>query len=80
MNVVPEAWGPLSRIDDEAKTTLSTMGEKYNKTWAQVVLRYQIERGVIVIPKSHNKERQQQNVAIFDFELTKEDHQLISQL
>lgn len=80
LNVVPEAWGPLSRIDDEAKTTLSTMGEKYNKTWAQVVLRYQIERGVIVIPKSHNKERQQQNFAIFDFELTKEDHQLISQL
>ncbi|MDN6590915.1 MAG: aldo/keto reductase [Lactobacillus sp.] len=77
--VVPEAWGPLKGVSDDAQETLRKIGEKYNKTWAQVVLRYQIERGVVVIPKSHNQERQKQNLAVFDFELTEEDKQLISQ-
>lgn len=80
LNVIPEAWGPLTKIADKAKTTLNKIGEKYNKTWAQTILRYQIEQDVIVIPKSHNKEHQVQNLDIFNFELTEEDHQLISQL
>lgn len=77
--VIPEAWGPLTRVSDQAKETLNKIAEKYNKTWAQVILRYQIERGVVVIPKSHNKERQQQNLDVFGFELTEEDKQVISQ-
>lgn len=77
--VVPEAWGPLKGTSDESKETLNKVGKKYDKTWAQVVLRYQIERGVVVIPKSHSQERQQQNLAVLDFELEDDDKQLISQ-
>ncbi len=76
--VVPEAWGPLTRVSVQAKEKLSEIGEKYNKTWAQVILRYQIERGVVVIPKSHNQKRQEQNLDIFDFKLSDEDKKLIS--
>ncbi|WP_232510089.1 aldo/keto reductase family protein [Tetragenococcus halophilus] len=76
--VVPEAWGPLTRVSDQAKEKLSEIGAKYDKTWAQVILRYQIERGVVVIPKSHNQKRQEQNLEIFDFKLSDEDKQLIS--
>lgn len=78
--VVPEAWGPLTRVSEEAKEVLTKIGETYGKTWAQIILRYQIEREVVVIPKSHNKERQQLNLELFDFELTKDEKQRISQL
>lgn len=79
-NVIPEAWGPLTRIPEEAKNTLEEIGNVYQKTWAQVILRYQLEQGVIVIPKSHNKERQAQNLELFDFSLTKEDKEKIAKL
>ncbi len=75
--VAVEAWGPISKVSEEAKQKLTLIGEKYHKTWVQVVLRYQIERNVIVIPKSHDKERQKQNLDIFDFSLTDEDKVVI---
>ena len=78
--VIPEAWGPLTRVSEEAQQTLATIGEKYGKTWAQVALRYQIERGVIVIPKSHHKERQALNLALFDFALTADEQATIKAL
>lgn len=78
--VVPEAWGPLTRVDDKAKATLTEIGKKYDKSWAQVVLAYQVERGVVVIPKSHNPERQKQNLEVFDVSLSDEDKKIISQL
>src|SRR5690606_4496572 len=62
------AWSPLRGIDENAKRVLDEIGSRYGKTYAQVVLRYQIERDVIVIPKSHNKDRQAQCLDIFDFE------------
>lgn len=74
-NILPEAWGPLDPVPN--KDVLETIGKKYNKSWAQVLLRYQIQRGVLVIPKSHNKERQLQNITIFDFQLTQDDIVLI---
>lgn len=74
------AWGPLGGILDEQKQVLQEIGEKYGKTYAQVVLRYQIERDVIVIPKSHNKERQALSLDIFDFELTADDRARIDEL
>lgn len=77
---VPVAWGPLSRVTEEAREKLAAIGEKYGKTWAQVALRYQIERGVVVIPKSHDSNRQAQNLAIFDFVLSDDDKKIISQL
>lgn len=79
-DVVPVAWGPLSRIDEAAKQKLSEIGEQYGKTWAQVLLNYQVNRGVAVIPKSHNAERQAQNIDIFDFNLTDEEAQVIYDL
>ncbi|HCE13385.1 MAG TPA: aldo/keto reductase, partial [Enterococcus sp.] len=53
---------------------------KYQKSWSQVVLRYQIERGVVVIPKSHSAEHQAANLAIFDFSLTDEEKEIIKGL
>lgn len=78
--VVPEAWGPLSRVSDQARETLTTIGNDYGKTWAQVILRYQLERGVIVIPKSHDKHRQALNLELFDFNLTDEQKVIIAAL
>ncbi len=79
-DIIPEAWSPLKRIPEASMEVLKTLGLKYNKTWAQIVLRYQIERNIIVIPKSHNKERQIENLNIFDFSLSDEDKQLIKTL
>ncbi|VEU80400.1 aldo/keto reductase family protein [Haploplasma axanthum] len=78
--VAIQAWGPLSKVNDETKEVLNQIGKKYNKTWAQVILRYQIQRNVIVIPKSHRKEGQLANISVFDFVLTKEEMRIISEL
>ncbi len=78
-DVVPEAWSPL-KSDEIAKKVLTDIGRAHGKTWAQVILNYQVDRGVIVIPKSHNKERQQQNLDIFDFTLTEEEKRKIASL
>lgn len=79
-DIATVAWSPLRGDDEKAKPILEDIGNKYGKTYAQVLLRYQIERDVIVIPKSHNKERQAQNLAIFDFELTASDHKRLASL
>ena len=78
--IIPEAWGPLSRTTDEARAILTEIGKAYNKTWAQVVIRYQLDLGMITIPKSHNAERQKDNLAVFDFELTETDRKKIAAL
>lgn len=80
LGVAIEAWGPLTRVSETAKKVLSEIGQKYNKSWAQIILRYQIERDVIVIPKSHNSDRQKANLDIFDFTLTDEEKEAISRL
>ena len=79
-DVIPEAWGPLKRIGEESMRKLEEIGAKYNKSWAQVILNYQINRGVLVIPKSHNKDRQKQNLDIFDFELSNEDKETLRKM
>lgn len=76
----PEAWGPLSKVTDEQKNTLSEIGENFQKNWGQVLLRYQIQRGVVVIPKSHHHERQLSNLELFDFELSKKEISVIESL
>ncbi|MGI6048474.1 MAG: Glyoxal reductase [Firmicutes bacterium ADurb.Bin419] len=80
--IVCEAWSPLgsNKVPLLEEKILKDIGEKYGKLPAQVVLRWNIERGVIAIPKSSNKERQTANLDIFDFQLTKEDVQLINSL
>lgn len=74
------AWSPLGGITESRKQVLEEIGKSHGKTYAQVLLRYQIERDVAVIPKSHNKERQGQSLALFDFELTAEERERIARL
>ena len=80
--IVCEAWSPLgsSKVPLLEEKILREMGDKYGKSPAQVVLRWNIERGVVAIPKSSHKERQAANLDIFDFKLTPEDVQLINSL
>jgi diketogulonate reductase-like aldo/keto reductase len=59
---------------------LKSIGEKYGKTGPQVALRYLLQRGVIIIPKSSKKERMAQNLDLFDFTLSEEDMNAILQL
>ena len=73
--VVPEAWGPFAEGKHGIFThpVLTAIGKKYGKTAAQVALRWNIQRGVVVIPKSTHKERIRQNMDIWDFALSAED-------
>lgn len=81
-DVVPEAWGPLAEGNHGIFTdkTLTAIGEKYGKTAAQVVLRWNVQRGVVIIPKSVHIQRMKQNLDIWDFELTAEDMNKISKM
>lgn len=80
--VVPEAWGPFAEGKHGIFThpVLSKIGEKYGKSPAQVALRWNVQRGVVVIPKSVHKDRMQQNMDIWDFELSPEDMAEIAKL
>ena len=66
------AWGPLLRgnLDEDE---IGRMAAGYNKTSAQLLLRWNVQQGIIPIPKSKNKERLLQNISISDFEITEED-------
>lgn len=80
--VICEAWGPFAKGKHGIFThpVLSEIGEKYNKTAAQVALRWNVERGVVVIPKSVHHERIEQNIDIWDFQLNEEDMRAIEKL
>jgi 2,5-diketo-D-gluconate reductase A len=77
-----ESWAPLAEGRNNIFTneTLKEVGDKYNKSTAQVALRYLIQRDVIVIPKSVHKERMIQNFDIFDFKLDEDDMNKIVKL
>lgn len=76
------SWGPFAegRNNFFSNETLVAVGAKYGKSAAQVALRYLIQRGVIVIPKSVKKERMEQNIDVFDFVLSGEDMETIRRL
>lgn len=81
-NVQIEAWAPFGEgrgglFED---VTLKEIGEKYGKSTAQVMLRWHIQRGVVVIPKSTHYDRMVENFNVFDFELTDTDMEKITAL
>lgn len=76
------SWGPFAegRNDFFTNKVLSDIGAKYGKSVAQTALRFLIQSGIVVIPKSVHHERIQQNFEVFDFELSAEDMQTIANL
>lgn len=80
--IVLEAWGPLAEGSHGIFThiVLTAIGEQYGKTPAQVALRFNVQRGVVIIPKSVHKERIEQNIDIWDFTLSDEDMKNIDSL
>jgi 2,5-diketo-D-gluconate reductase A len=79
-DIAVEAWSPIAQgkvLDDQ---TITSLADKYGKSPAQVVLRWHIERGDIVFPKSVTPQRILENIDIFDFELDGEDVEAISAL
>jgi diketogulonate reductase-like aldo/keto reductase len=81
-NVQIESWGPFAEGKNNLfhNELLLSIGKKYNKTVAQVVIRWLTQRGIVAIPKSVRKERMEENFAIFDFELSTEDMEAIKTL
>jgi len=77
-----ESWGPFAEGKNNLFTneTLVEIGKKYDKTAAQVALRYLIQRDVVVIPKTVKKDRMIQNFSVFDFELSEDDMKEILKL
>lgn len=72
------AWAPLQR--GSFGETILSIAEKYQKTPAQVLLRWNIQQGIIPIPKSKNPDRLRENIDIFDFSLKAEDMNALDQL
>lgn len=77
-----EAWAPFGegRKNMFELSELKEIGDKYGKTVAQVILRWHLQRGIVVIPKSTHLERIKENFNVFDFELAQEDMDAISKL
>lgn len=81
-DIAHEAWAPLGQGKGNilSNPSLKEIAAKYNKTPAQIVLRWHINRGVIIIPKSTHEQRLAENIDIFDFKLTDEEMQKIAEL
>jgi 2,5-diketo-D-gluconate reductase A len=72
LGIVTEAWGPLGQGSTLAIPEIVDMAAAQSKTPAQVVLRWHLQRGTVVIPKSATPERIESNFDVFDFELTEQ--------
>lgn len=77
-----EAWSPFAAARNEIfkNKTLATIGEKYNKSIAQVCLRWHYQRGIVAIPRSSQKVHMIENLDIFNFELAESDLKTIATL
>ena len=80
--VQPEAWGPMAEGKHGIFThpVLTEIGAKYGKSAAQTALRWNVQRGVVIIPKSTHRERMEENFNIWDFSLSDEDMAAIATL
>ncbi|WP_142526537.1 aldo/keto reductase [Pedobacter westerhofensis] len=81
-NVQIESWGPFAEGKNDIFTNdlLQSIADTYKKSIAQVILRWLTQRGVVAIPKSVKKERMEENINIFDFELSTKDMESINTL
>lgn len=77
-----QAWAPFAegRNDMFNQPLLKEIGSRYNKTVAQVILRWLTQRGIVVLAKSTRKSRMEENINIFDFELSEQEMQMIGEL
>lgn len=73
------AWAPLQR-GNFGNTVIQSIAEKYHKTPAQILLRWNVQQGIIPIPKSKNPARLAENIAVFDFELEQDDMAKLNQM
>lgn len=81
-SVMVEAWAPFAEGKNNIfqNETLLAIAAKYNKSAAQVILRWVVQRGIIALAKSTRKERMLENISVFDFELSAEDMAVITTL
>jgi len=79
-DIIPQAYQSFAKLEAKNKEILIELAKPYHKTWSQVILNYQVNNGLVVIPKSHNKKHQFENIDIFDFELTKKDIETIKNI
>jgi methylglyoxal/glyoxal reductase len=71
-NIKVEAWSPLMNADLLTNDTIQEMAKSLNKSAAQVILRWDLQHGIITIPKSMTESRMEENISLFDFELSEE--------
>lgn len=79
-NILVEAWSPLMQGQIFSIPELKTLAKKYKKSIAQVTLRWNLQKGIITIPKSSKKDRIIENGDIFDFSISEEDMKIIDSL
>jgi 2,5-diketo-D-gluconate reductase A len=80
MGIRTESWSPLGRAQFLDEPTIKSVAEKYGKSPAQVIIRWHLDSGLIVIPKSVRPERIRENIEVFDFKLDADDMQAIAGL
>lgn len=83
MGIQHEAWGPLSQrriVEIMKNPDIKEIADNHHKTPAQIALRFNVQRGIVVIPKSMKIERMRENIDIFDFALTEEEMNIIRKL
>lgn len=78
--IQPEAWSPIMRGQVDAIPELREIAQAHNKTPVQVVLRWDLQHGVVTIPKSVNRDRIKSNASVFDFQLSQSEMDLIDDL
>jgi len=79
-DIIPEAYQSLAKLDAKTKDILIGIAKTYKKSWSQIVLNYQLNEDLVVIPKSHSKQHQFENIDVFDFNLTKKDIETIKNI
>lgn len=78
--IIVEAYCPLVRNQRASNETLLAMAKKYNKTTAQILIRWSLQKGWVTLPKSDTPDRIKANAEVFDFELSDEDMRTMNDL